>query len=142
MLSLITGLSSKVYLFVIAALGTLLLSAAAYNYYLSSENDDLKADLKSYELALDASVKISNENEKEFADYKERSEVIINTLEADHEQELKRYKSILKKKLELKNVKKDDDGVNANVLNGTLDWLRQQTISSNANQTNKSGSTK
>lgn len=142
MLSLLSGLSSKVYLVVIAALAALLFSAGIYSYFLSSENDDLKSDLKSYEIALDQTVKISNENNKEFEKYKQQNELIISTLNKEHKRELKRYKTFANKKGEIKNVKKSDDGVNANIINNTLDWLHKETINSNTDKNSKSESTK
>lgn len=142
MLGFLGGLSSKVYLIVIAALGAMLLTVGLYSWWVSSKNDELKADLKSYELALDQSVKISNQNEKEFQQFKEHNQVIIKNLNASLKAELKRYKKIANKKGEIKNVKKSDDGVNANVVNDTLQWLRAETISANTNQTDQTRDTR
>lgn len=142
MFNFIHGLSSKVYLVAITALGAMLLSVGTYSYFLSSENDDLRADLKSYELALDQSVKISNQNEKEFQEFKEQNQVILETLNADYKKELKRYKTFIKKKGEINHVKKSDDGVNANVINSTLQWLQSETISANKDPKDQNISTR
>lgn len=142
MLGFLGGLSSKVYLIAIAALGAMLLTVGLYSWWVSSENDELKADLKSYELALDQSVKISNQNEKEFQQFKEHNQLIIKNLNASLKAELKRYKKIANKKGEIKNVKKSDDGINANVVNDTLQWLRAETIGANTNQTDQTRDTR
>ncbi|RXJ86965.1 hypothetical protein [Arcobacter sp. CECT 8985] len=142
MLGFLGGLSSKVYLIVIAALGAMLLTVGIYSYFVSSENDELKADLKSYELALDQSVKISNQNAKEFQEFKDKNKVIIETLNASHKAELKRFKAYANKKGEIKNVKESDDGINANILNSTLQWLQSETIGANKDPKDQNISTR
>lgn len=142
MLGFLGGLSSKVYLIVIAALGAMLLTVGLYSWWVSSENDELKADLQSYELALDQSVKISNQNAKEFKEYKEQNQVIIEKLNASHKAELKRFKTYANKKGEIKNVKESDDGINANVINSTLQWLQSETINANKDPKDQNNSTR
>lgn len=135
-------LSERIYLVVIAALGSMLLTLGIYAWFISSQNDELRTDIKSYELALNQSVKISNQNEKEFIEYKEKNELVIENLNTNHENQLKRYKIFMNKKGEIENVKKSDDAINANVINNTLDWLREQTISSNTSKDDKPPNTK
>lgn len=88
---------------------------------------------------LNSALLTNQHNEKEFNRLVKTTENTFKALEVAHKKELDRAIEFTKKTMEIKNVKKSDDGIVAPILSNTLKWLYQRE-NPNTKDDNKSKS--